>query len=57
MKDENTFLGCQFDKVLVPYPSDQICGVVLVFGKPKFAFLANDIEYLERSLVSLARCI
>lgn len=50
-KDENILLLLRgkFDKVLVPYPSDLVGGVVLVFRKPKLAFFSNDIEDLEKS--------
>lgn len=50
VKDENILLLLRgkFDKVLVPYPSDLVGGVVLVFRKPKLAFFSNDIEYLEK---------
>ena len=43
--------GSQLDKVLVPDPSNQIVGVVLIFGKPELAFLANDVEDLEKKYV------
>jgi len=33
--------------MLVPYPSDQIVGVILILGKPKLAFLADDIKNLN----------
>lgn len=32
--------------MLVPYPADQVVGVVLVLGKPELAFFANDVENL-----------
>ena len=36
----------QLDKMLVPYPANQIIRVVLVLCKPKLAFLTNDVENL-----------
>lgn len=32
--------------MLVPYPADLVGRVVLVLGKPKLAFFANDVEDL-----------
>ena len=38
---------CQFDKVFVPDPADLVRCVILVFGQPELAILANDIEDLR----------
>lgn len=45
-------LGSQFDKVFVPYPANCLLRVVLVFGKPKFAFFSNDIKDLGKAIIS-----
>ena len=33
--------------MFTPDPSDLVIWIVLIFGKPQLAFLANDIEDLE----------
>ena len=37
----------ELDKMLVPYPADLIRGVILVFGKPKLSFFADNVKYLD----------
>jgi len=39
--------------VLVPYPADQVVGVVLIFGEPEFAFFADNVEDLEGRVSNL----
>ena len=46
----------QFDEMLVPYPPNLTGGVILVFGKPKFSFLANNVKDLG-NVSSCVQCI
>lgn len=39
--------GGQLDEVLVPYPTDHVVRVILIFREPELAFFADDIEYLR----------
>lgn len=43
-------LGDELGEMLLPDPTDQICRVVLILRKPKLALLADDVEYLSRSV-------
>ena len=52
MKEGEASRG-QLDEVLVPYPADQVVGVILVLREPELAFFADDIEDL-RWQVSIA---
>ena len=45
-------LGREFGEMLTPDPANSIGFVVLIFSKPYFAFLANDIENLLTKAVS-----
>ena len=42
--------GGQLDKVLIPYPADQVVSVILVLREPELAFFANDIEDLWKQV-------
>ena len=37
----------QLCEMFVPDPADLICRVILIFGKPEFAFFADDVEDLS----------
>ena len=42
--------GGQLDKVLVPYPADQVVRVILILREPELALFANDIENLSEQI-------
>ena len=46
-KKQNRHGSSDSSKVLLPYPANLASRVVLVLGKPKLAFLPNNIEDLE----------
>ena len=45
-------LGHQLRKMLLPNPADQPGRIILVFGEPELAPLADDIEDLKRDRTS-----
>ena len=48
--EEGAASGGQLDKMLVPYPADQVVRVILILRQPELALFANDIEDLGQEI-------
>lgn len=55
--EEGESSGGQLDKVLVPYPSDQVIRVILILRQPELALFANDIEDLGEHVSIAFNCL